>query len=204
MERALSIQRDAALRREATASAKSRAGGAKSGTSRTSATGTARRNGVHEALRLRRRRRQARAADRAASADPKSPDPNGARTQQILRDFIEHCLARHQLRDRQDRIAARSHHLPRQGRAAAFMPDGHVRMGVSEPAARDRQRLRASSRRSRSCRTRRSSSASPIPKAAPRARAPTIRRTRIATARCSRATRPSSSRGRTSWPIGTA
>ena len=156
--------------------------------------------GVPEALRLRRRRPEARAADgahrRAARHRAQRPADAGvpARVSRAL-------PARHQLRDRQDRLAARLRRLPREGRAARDVRRvrAHERR---QPAPRDRQRLRRSSRRSPSSRERRSSSASPIPKAAPRVPSRRTRRTPIATARCTRATPPNSSRGPTSWPTG--
>ena len=151
---------------------------------------------VHEALRLRRRWAQARAADgpdrRPGSHGPeRRPHPNascGTSSSTVL----------HGTNYATGRVGSPLGLVTFHAKGAPqVMPDGHVRMNVgnqlraiangfgvvvvSELAqAPDRHR------------------ASPIPRAAPRARSARIRRTPIATGRCSRATRPSSSRERSS------
>ncbi|MGH7460593.1 MAG: hypothetical protein ACREMA_06140 [Longimicrobiales bacterium] len=72
---------------------------------------------------------------------PHVTGPNGARTQQILRNFIEHCLrgtnyATGKIGTPLDLICFHDKGAPR------VMPEGHVRMSVSNQAARHRQRLR--------------------------------------------------------------
>ena len=119
----------AALRSSGTAGPRSRAGCGRSGTSRTSATGRARRrsisklydyaaDGLKRALPTARDRRTARHRPRQRAARAAVP----ARLSRAL-------PARHELRDRQDRLAARLHRLPRQGRAAGRRrprPHGHL------------------------------------------------------------------------------
>ena len=70
-----------------------------------------------------------RALPSARIGGPHVTGPRRRGRRQFLRSFLEHCAARHQLRDRQDRLAAGLHRLPREGRAARV--DGHVRMGIS-------------------------------------------------------------------------
>ena len=94
---------------------------------------------VHEAVRLRGRRTEARAADRAhrrARSHRPERRAHAADSAQLHRALP----ARHELRDRQDRIAARSRDVPREGRAdgAARRPRAHERQ---QPAPRHRQRL---------------------------------------------------------------
>ena len=157
--------------------------------------------GVPEAVRLRRRRGEARAADgehRRSRSDRAQRRPHTAMAPRLHRALP----ARHQLRDRQDRLAPRSGDVPRQGRPVG--PSGRVRPDERvESAPRHRQRLqdrglvsRAGEdahrdRRVRSggmCRLRRS------------ARIP---RMRIATARCTRAIPPNRSREPISSPTCT-
>ena len=59
-----------------------------------------------------------RALPTARIGGPHVTGPNGARTQQILRDFIEHCLRGTNYATGKIGIAARLRRLPRQGRAA--------------------------------------------------------------------------------------
>ena len=142
-----------------------------------------------------------RALPTARIGGPHVTGPNGARTQGIPPGVSRALPARHELRDRQDRLAARLRRLSRQGRAA--VSSTATSAWASATSSARSPTASASSRRSPSCATRRSSSASPIRKGAPRAAWRRIRRTPTATARCIRATPRSSSRGPTSWPTPT-
>ena len=107
---------------------RSRAGTGKSGTSRTSATGS----GTPEEFQklydyaadgLKR------ALPTARIGGPHVTGPNGARTQQILRDFLEHCLrgtnyATGKIGSPLDFVAFHAKGAPR-------VVEGHVRMGIS-------------------------------------------------------------------------
>ena len=57
-----------------------------------------------------------RALPTARVGGPEVTGPNGARTQQIFRDFLEHCLRGTNYATGRTGRAARLHHLPRQGR----------------------------------------------------------------------------------------
>ena len=205
---------DAALRREVRPRARSRAGGSSSGTSPTSATGAARSGParprrsaggaegadaarrVQQALRLHGRGRAPRAADGA----DRRPGGDRRRAGDAAHVPAAH-VGGHQLRDRQDRHAARPHHLPRQGQPDVRRePRAHGR-GQSAPQHRQPLRgrqgvpdVREDADRHRRVRSRRLRGVR---------RDATIRRTAIATARCSRPTRRCRSRARTSWPICT-
>ena len=145
--------------------------------------------------------REAGAARRRGSAGPHVTGPNGARTQQILRDFLEHCLrgtnyATGKTGSPLDFVSFHAKGAPR-------FVDGHVRMGISNQlqaisngfeivASFPELREHADHhRRVRSGRLRRLLGARPIP------------RTPTATARCTRATRRRRSPGPTSWPTCT-
>ena len=98
--------------------------------------------GVLQAVRLRRRRPQARAADRAHRRAGGHRSERRAHAEVPAR--LHRALpARHQPRDREGRLAARLRHVPRQGRAARHQGERHaVRADVGQqPAPRHRQRL---------------------------------------------------------------
>ena len=142
--------------------------------------------------------RQARAARRRASADPTSPARTArARSDSCATSWSTACAAR---TTRPGRPASPLDFISFHAKGAPRFVDGNVAHGHQQPVARHRQRLRDRRVASRAAATSRSSSANPTPKAAPRARRASIRRTPTATARCIRATPPSSWRAPTTWP----
>ena len=158
---------DAALRREVRPRTKSRAGGSSSGTSPTSATGAGRSGrarprgsaggaegadaarGVQQALRLHGRGR----APRPADGEDRRPGSDGRRAGDAALVPAAHVGGR-QLRDRQDRHAARPHHLPREGESDVRR--GARAHGRGQPAPEHRQPLRGHQASSRCTRRRRS------------------------------------------------
>ena len=139
-----------------------------------------------------------RALPTARIGGPEVTGPNGARTQQILRNFIEHCLrgvnyATGKIGSPLDYVTFHAKGAP------SVQPDGHVRMSVSNQlrAIDNGFSIVASFPELKNTpdRDRRIGSG----RAAPRARCGQTRRTRTAMAPCIRATRPNSSPARSSW-----
>ena len=104
--------------------------------------------GVPQAVRLRRRRREARAAD-GAGRRPARHRPERRADAAVPARLPRALPARHELRDRQDRLAARLRRLPRQGRAARSST-ATCGWASATSCARSTTASR-SSRRSRSC-----------------------------------------------------
>ena len=72
-----------------------------------------------------------RALPTARIGGPEVTGPNGARTQQILRNFLEHCLRGTNYATGKTGSPLDLVDLPRQGRAAGACRTAHVRMSVS-------------------------------------------------------------------------
>jgi xylan 1,4-beta-xylosidase len=70
-----------------------------------------------------------RALPRAAIGGPEVTGPNGARTQQILRDFLEHCLRGTNFAT--GKVGSPLDYITFHAKGAPRVVDGHVRMGIS-------------------------------------------------------------------------
>ena len=80
-----------------------------------------------------------RALPTARIGGPHVTGPNGARTQEILREFLEHCLRGTNYAT--GKIGTPLDFVGFHAKGAPRVVDGHVRMGDQQPAARHRQRL---------------------------------------------------------------
>ena len=141
-----------------------------------------------------------RVLPRARIGGPTVTGPNGARTQEYLRAFLEHCARGTNYAT--GKTGSPLDYITFHAKGAPRVVDGHVRMSISNQlrAIDNGFKIVASFPEYRRTPI---ISANPIRKAARRAVSARIPRTRIATGRCIRAIRRRRSPGPTSWPICT-